>query len=347
MNVSSVPASGNGTTVATAVADPGVRIRPPVVDACSLVYDDAGWRAYLNRLGENAPEYLDVFSASFCRYFGASHTAYRDALAVRRQDAIDVLLPPDRPPFDLAGHLADRERQGVTGEFAMGSAERLPDGRTVNEWLLETVRDVRDRIHVWAGISLRDPAAALRELERSLAAGATGLCVIPFLDGTDPADPRFAPVWDAAAEARLPVWLHTGHHFARSHPSGLGSWRTVETLAGRHRALLLVAGHAGWPDVQEMLLTAARHPGVFLEFSSHRPRHMSKPGSGWEPLLHHARGMARDRVMFGTSTWVNPGPTGPLADELAALPLPADVVAAWLSGNAEALVARAAGTHRG
>ncbi|MDW4914832.1 amidohydrolase family protein [Streptomyces californicus] len=347
MNVSYGLAPHNGTAAATAVAEPSAPARHPVVDACSLVYDDAGWRAYLNRLGENAPEYLDVFSSSFCRYFGASHPAYREALAVRWQDAVDVLLPPGRPPFDLAAHLADRRRQGVTAEFAMGSAERLPDGRTVNTWLLETVREVRDRIHVWAGISLRDPAAALREVEVSLAAGASGLCVIPFLDGTDPADPRFAPVWDAAATAGLPVWLHTGHHFARSHPSGLGSWRTVEALAARHRELLLVAGHAGWPDVRETLLTAARHPGVHLEFSSHRPRHMAGPGSGWEPLLHHARGLARDRVMFGTSTWVNPGPTGPLANELAELPLPEDVVTAWLSGNAEALVARSAGKRRG
>ncbi|NED19157.1 amidohydrolase family protein [Streptomyces sp. SID9913] len=347
VNVSCGLVPSNGTAAAGAVAGPAAPSRPPVVDACSLVYDDAAWRVYLNRLGENAPEYLDVFSASFCRYFDAPHTAYRDSLAVCWQDAVDVLLPPGRPPFDLAAHLADRRRQGVTAEFAMGSAERLPDGRTVNDWLLETVRDVRDRIHVWAGISLRDPTAALRELERSLAAGATGLCVIPFLDGTDPADPRFAPVWDAAASARLPVWLHTGHHFARSHPSGLGSWRTVEALAGRHRELLLVAGHAGWPDVRETLLTAARHPGVYLEFSSHRPRHMPKPGSGWEPLLHHARGLARDRVLFGTSTWVNPGPTGPLADELTALGLPDDVVTAWLAGNAGALVARSAGAHPG
>ncbi|NEE48063.1 amidohydrolase, partial [Streptomyces sp. SID8455] len=102
VNPSSGPATSNGTATATVVADAGVRVRPPVVDACSLVYDDAGWRVYLNRLGENAPEYLDVFSASFCRYFGASHTAYRDALALRRQDAVDVLLPPGRPPFDLA-----------------------------------------------------------------------------------------------------------------------------------------------------------------------------------------------------------------------------------------------------
>ncbi|MGW1296354.1 amidohydrolase family protein [Streptomyces sp. NPDC002533] len=337
MNVSSAPARP---------ASPGSPVRTPVVDACALVYDDAGWRTYLHRLGENAPEYLDVFSASFCRYFGVDHATYRAALSLRWQDAVDVLLPPGRPPFDLNAHLADRQRQGVTGEFAMGSPERLPDGRTVNDWLLETTRDVRDRVHVWAGLSLRDPAAALDELERSLAAGATGLCVIPFLDGTDPADPRFAPVWDAAAGARLPVWLHTGHHFARSHPSGLGSWRTVETLAARHRELLLVAGHAGWPDVQETLLTAARHPGVHLEFSSHRPRHMPKPGSGWEPLLHHARGLARDRVLFGTSTWVNPAPTAALADELAGLALPAEVTTAWLSGNAEALMARATRPHR-
>ncbi|MEI7030374.1 amidohydrolase family protein [Streptomyces pratensis] len=316
-------------------------LRTPVVDACSLVYDDAGWRAYLHRLGENAPEYLDVFSHSFCRYFGAGHTAYREALRARWQDAVDVLLPPGRRPFELAAHLADRQRQGVAAEFAMGSAERLPDGRTVNDWLLETTRNVRDRVHVWAGLSLRDPADALRELERAEEAGAAGLCVIPFLDGTDPADPRFAPVFDAAATARLPVWLHTGHHFSRRHPTGLGSWRAIEALAGRHRELLLVAGHAGWPDVRETLLTAARHPGVHLEFSSHRPRHMPKPGSGWEPLLHHARGPARDRVLFGTSTWVNPHPTRALADEVAELPLPADVRAAWLSGNAAALAARA------
>ncbi|MFF2650241.1 amidohydrolase family protein [Streptomyces sp. NPDC058045] len=312
----------------------------PVVDACALIYDDIGWRLYLNRLGENAPEYLNVFSRSFCRYFGAEHGQYREALALDWRAAVDVLLHPDRPPFDLADHLTSRHQMGVIGEFAMGSPELRPDGRTVNAWLLDTTRRVRDRIDVWAGVSLRDPAAALREVEQSLSAGAGGLCVIPFLDGTDPGDPRFAPIFDAAAHARLPVWLHTGHHLSRNYPSGLGSWRTVETLAARHPELLLVAGHAGWPDVQETLLTAARHPSVYLEFSSHRPRTMSQPGSGWEPLLHHARGLAFDRVLFGTSTWVNPVPTSTLAAELAALPLRPEVVTAWLSGNARALAAR-------
>lgn len=313
-------------------------VQPPVIDVCSLIHDTAGWRVYLTRLGENAPEYLDVFSASFCRYFDASHSAYRAALAHDWKAALDVLLPPDRPPFDLGDHLAGRDRQGVVAEIAMGSQERLPDGRTVNDWLLTATAPARARIHVWAGLSLRDPAAALREAERTVEAGAEGLCVIPFLDGTDPTDPAFTPVFDAARRRRLPVWLHTGHHFAARRATGLGSWRTVEALAARHRGLILVAGHAGWPEVTETLLTAARHPHVYLEFSSHRPRRMADPGSGWAPLLHHARTLARDRTLFGTSTWVNPVPVRGLADELTALGLGADVTDAWLFANARRML---------
>ncbi|WP_234376986.1 amidohydrolase family protein [Streptomyces sp. TP-A0356] len=313
-------------------------MRPPVIDVCSLIHDTAGWRAYLNRLGENAPEYLDVFSAALCRYFDASRPVYRAALRDGWRAALDVLLPPARPPFDLRAHLAEQDRQGVVAEIAMGSQERLPDGRTVNDWLLSTTASARSRIHVWAGISLRDPVAALREAERTVEAGAEGLCVIPFLDGTDPTDPAFTPVFDAARLQRLPVWLHTGHHFAARRATGLGSWRTLETLAARHPGLILVAGHAGWPEVTETLLTAARHPHVYLEFSSHRPRRMADPGSGWSPLLHHARTLARERTLFGTSTWVNPVPVRRLADELTALDLGDDITGAWLSANARRLL---------
>ncbi|MCP9995087.1 hypothetical protein LUX34_04450 [Streptomyces werraensis] len=133
MNVSSGLVPSNGTAAAGAVAGPAAPSRPPVVDACSLVYDDAAWRVYLNRLGENAPEYLDVFSASFCRYFDAPHSAYRDALAVCWQDAVDVLLPPGRPlrPGRASRGPATAGRDGRVRHGLGGAAAGRPDRQRV------------------------------------------------------------------------------------------------------------------------------------------------------------------------------------------------------------------------
>lgn len=151
-----------------------------------------------------------MFSKSFARFFGADHGAYRAALADGWEAAVDVLLPRGRPAPDLAAYLADRAAQGVVAEIAMGSPERLPDGDTVNDRVLDLPSRFRDRV-------------------------------------------------------RVRVW------------AGIGSRRTLEA---RHPRLTLVAGHAGRPDVMETLLTAARHPRVYLEFSSHRARNMASPGSG-------------------------------------------------------------------
>jgi predicted TIM-barrel fold metal-dependent hydrolase len=312
----------------------------PVVDACSLVYDNDSWRAYLNRFRHHAPEYLDVFSRSFCRYFGVDHRGYRDALARGWDDAVACLVPASRPNLDLRSYLDGRAGEGVTAEIAMGGSAEVAPGESVNDRLLALTAADRERIHVWAGISLIDTGAALSELSRSLAAGATGICIIPFLDGIDITDPVHAPVIAAAENAGLPLWLHTGHHFAASQPPGAGNWRAVDELARRHPGLVIVAGHAGWPDVTEMLLTASRHSNVLLEFSSHRARTMRIPGAGWEMLLAQAGSLGRGRVMFGTSTWVNPPPVRDLVAEVRDLGLDPTVTQEWLAATAQSLMRR-------
>lgn len=318
-------------------------VRPPrpFVDACALIFDSDCWRAYLARFLPRAPEYLDVFSAALSRFFSASHERYRDALKDNLAAAIDVLVPPDGPGIDPLAAVQQRANDGMVAEIAMGSPARLADGSTVNDRLLALTADMRDRVHVWAGIELTNGSDPLAQVTRAQQSGATGLCLIPFLDGVDITDRAYVPVFGAAADAGLPVWLHTGHHFAAGQPTGLGSWRAVETIAARHPDLVLVCGHAGWPDVMDTLVTAARHRHVYLEFSSHRPRRMAAPGSGWLPLLHHATSLARHRVMFGTSTWVNPTPARTLADEVTTLGLPEPVTSEWLADNALRMLAKA------
>lgn len=326
--------------------------KAPIIDACSLVYDDEGWRAYLDRLARYAPRYLSVFARSFATYFGADLGSYRAALRESGPvEAIGILLPAqaDRPgtparerqPFDIDAYASERTGQGVRAEVIMGSPARLPGGESVNDRVARIAAHAPHRFHAWAGITLRDgAAAAVRELRRCLDLKMTGFNIIPFLDAVDVTDEEFAPVFQLADEAQLPLWLHTGHHFASAVPADISTWRHVDHLAARYPHITVVAGHAGWPSVLDMLMIAARHDNVLLEISSHRPKHMTQPGAGWEPLLHHGRGSCRGKVMFGTSTWVNPLPVATLAAEVRDLHPGDDGAAAhdWLYGNAAGLL---------
>ena len=305
---------------------------PDVVDACSLVYDHDCWERYLRRLAAYAPEYLKVFAHSFTRYFGADPEEFRRQLRHGPDRAVAVLLAGARPPFDLDDHLARRRAAGIVSEIAMG----IPG---FNERVAAFAAAAPGRIHAWAALSLRgDAAEAVAELKSCLDLGMTGLCIIPFLDGVDVLEPRFAPVFELAAAERLGLWLHSGHHFATARPLDISGWRQLDTLAGRYPELTIVAGHAGWPWVRECVAVASRHDNVMLEFSSHRAKHMPLPGSGWESLLFFAATSLKHKVMFGSSTWVSTVSDEILIDEVRALGLGPEVTENWLHGNARRLL---------
>lgn len=309
----------------------------PVADACSLVYDREGWRAYLRRFIDPAPEYLSIFASSFCKFFGAPLDEYRRLLRECPMDAVETLTcAPER--MDVVQTLRDRRRRGVTLEFLMGSAETLASGETVNESLFRAVHG-EPGVGVWAGLPLNDASRALAVIDHAVRAGASGANVIPFLDRTQIGVPENSAVFGALVDSGLPVWIHSGHHFAAQYRYGADSWRDIDDLARQHPRLVIVIGHAGWPQVMESTLVAARHRHVYLEFSSHRPRTFATEPE-WRALIRSARGPLRHKILFGTSGWVNAQAVDELAAEVAALPIPSDVIEDWLEGNARRLMGK-------
>jgi len=79
----------------------------------------------------------------------------------------------------------------------------------VNDELAEAVRRHPNRFGGFATLALKDPGAAVAELERCVTR--LGFCG-PLLNGTTAGlfldDPRFLPVWEAAAHLGVPVYLH-------------------------------------------------------------------------------------------------------------------------------------------
>lgn len=310
-----------------------------IIDVCEVVYDDDSWAAYFTALSAVAPRYLRLFAPTLGRRAGMSDLRARVAAdpagAPRILSELAILTRPGRRHQQHLEHLDVQVLHG--GHWP------LPDGDRVNDRVAAYVA-TSDRLCFWAGLDLADVHAAVEEAERCTDdLGARGLSLIPFLTASDLTDRRYDPLWELALSRQLPVWVHCGQHFRSDCPVHLNGPQVLDVLAGRHPELVLIAGHAGWPHVDQTLAVAARHESVYLELSSHRPSRLAEPGSGFEPLHSAAYPAARSRVLFGSASWTQ----GRAPHELAAeIPGEPGLRQRWLYDNAIRLVGVEAGAAR-
>jgi predicted TIM-barrel fold metal-dependent hydrolase len=100
-----------------------------------------------------------------------------------------------------------------------------------------------------------DPAA---EAERSLGHGARGIKLHPRSDDFQLSDARLVPVFELAAERRVPIIVHAG----RGIPA-LG--RDALDLTERYPSAPLILAHAGVCDLAWIWRHAAEHPNLFFD----------------------------------------------------------------------------------
>lgn len=89
-----------------------------------------------------------------------------------------------------------------------GEKVSLQAAQTMNDELARAGKTWPDRIQWFCSLPWQYPAAALKELQRALKAGACGVMVLANIDGRQLTDPAFEPVWKAIDKAKLPVLVH-------------------------------------------------------------------------------------------------------------------------------------------
>ena len=132
------------------------------------------------------------------------------------------------------------------------------------------------------------------------------------------------------------MWIHSSLNFVPQLKMDFGRPVYLDEVAGHFPELNIIAGHGGWPWVNELMAVLWRHDNVFMDISAINPVHMAKPGSGWETLLCYGNSLLQDRVLFGTA-W----PGCQFKDNVKGikeLPLKEEVKKKWLGGNAEKLL---------
>jgi predicted TIM-barrel fold metal-dependent hydrolase len=269
---------------------------------------------------------------------------------------------------DVGRRLADLDAIGVdaqiVGPMPMHRYWAEPElavklTTVINEAVAAHCADGRGRLHGLGTLPLQHPAIAVRELERAVGElGLKGVSVSTNVDGRELADPRFDPVWAAAADLGAVVFIHPwgcslgprlgahflGNTFGQPAETALAlSHLIFGGVLDRHPGLRLLAAHGGgflptyigrsdhaWaerPDARG----CAHPPSAYL-------RRIWYDALVYSPqaLRHLVEVVGSDKVMLGTDYPFDMGVTDPV-ERAAAAGLPAADLTAILSGNAATL----------
>lgn len=221
--------------------------------------------------------------------------------------------------------------------FMAGDIETTYGSRYPNEELAQLIDHRPDRFLGLAGADPHKGESAVRDFETAVRDyGFVGLNLGPWEHKILSSDEKYFPLYEKCVELDVPAVLHTSVNFSRELRLETGNPVHLDDVAIKFPELKIVACHAGWPWVLQMVAVAWRHPTVYLDIAGMRPKYLTNPGGGWEPLLNYGNTVLQDQVMFATDWPMLP--FGRTVEEMRALPLKPGVVDKWLGGNAARLL---------
>lgn len=284
--------------------------------------------------------YLDVFEERMAVMYGVKAAELKHMkMSLSEHELKEALLPQLRDKAATVGEFV-KHLDGIGVEkaviFNMDEESVCGIKGLANDYFAEIVRRYPDKFIGVAGIDPFKGMAAVREIRRCFDLGLRGIAFRPFMFGLPPHHAKFYPLYSTCVELDIPVWLHMSvNHSSKTMEVERPIY--LDIVCQDFPDLKVIAGHGGWPWVNELIAVAWRNPNVYLDISGYLPKYFAQAGSGWEPLLTFGNSILQDRVLFG-SVWLNIGvPIKDLAEGVIALPLKEEVKRKWLYDNAASL----------
>lgn len=234
--------------------------------------------------------------------------------------------------------LAEMDAAGVAHAVLHAEYEHGDYADALSEEVAEQVAKAPDRFSGFGTVTLESMRImrAVRQVERTAALGLHGINVQPSFFGHAIDDRQLYPVYAKATELGLAIAVHTGINYSRPHPIESERPVRLDQVAADFPEARLIACHAAWPWIPEIVAVARRHPNVYIDFGGLAPKYIGMPGSGWEMMLHFMDRVLRDQVLFATDWPVFPFQRA--LDEWRALGLRSETLGALFSGNVERLL---------
>jgi predicted TIM-barrel fold metal-dependent hydrolase len=220
------------------------------------------------------------------------------ALLEQFEAAVRAELPQDAEIFDAHVHLgtdidgmvgdfdelvAGQQRYGISGAFmfCLDEPDRHPGFRAANDRTLAYAERSDGRFVPFVRLDLSEEP--IEEAVRCLEAGARGIKLHPRAQKFLLNDERLAPVFELAADRRIPILIHGG----RGLPPIADS---LAELVERYEGAQLIIAHCGIADLAALAGRFSGRPDVFFDTSV------------WSPLdvLDLFRLVAPEQVLYAS-----------------------------------------------
>jgi predicted TIM-barrel fold metal-dependent hydrolase len=256
---------------------------------------------------------------------------------------LDLAAKTERTRAELD---ADMATAGVTHAVVHAEYEAGDPADALNEAVAAMVAEDPARFSGFGTISMErfSIKRALAQLDEIKRLGLVGVGCQPSFVGMPIDDRRMYPVYARAADLGLPVALHTGINYTTHQPIKNDHPLQVDQVACDFPDVTLIACHAGWPWVVDMVAVMRKHPRVYAEFGGLAPKYVLQPNTGWEVMHRFMNSVLSAQVLFGTD-W----PVYPMAaalDEWRAGDLKPHVLDSLTSENARRLLGLDAATDQ-
>ena len=255
------------------------------------------------------------------------------------KEAIKPFLPKIRKlTMSIEKFVVQLDKMGVEKAVIFNLDEETPSGIAglPNDYYAQIVRHFPDKFIGFAGIDPLKKKKAIQEIRRSYELGLRGIAIRPFMFQMAPTNKKMYPIYSTCVELDIPIWFHISINYS-TNKMEVERPIYLDVVAQDFPELKIIAGHGGWPWVNEMVAVAWRNPNIYIDIASYLPKYIGMKGTGWEPLIHYGNSVLQDKILFG-STWLFMRMSiRQLADEVINLPLKEDVKEKWLYSNAAKL----------
>ena len=315
-----------------------------IIDSLCYVPTEEVFIDLLVSLPPQMSRYLkDVFGPKVAPLIGMSAEELYDMKVSLSTEELKKAITPYLPKIKkltttVEEFVLQLNNMGVEKAVIFNLDEETPSGIVglPNDYYAEIVRKFPDRFIGFAGIDPLKGMDAIREIRRAYDLGLRGVAVRPFMFKIPPTHAKMYPIYATCVELNIPIWFHLSINYSTI---SMEYERPIflDAVAQDFPELRMIAGHGGWPWVNEMVAVAWRNPNIYIDIASYLPKYIGMKGTGWESLIHYGNSVLQDQILFG-STWLFMGLSiKQLADEVYKLPLKEEVKHKWLYRNAARL----------